>query len=423
MFSLDIEGTSGTINHARLVERPELQRPRRRPASTSASRAPARAASSSPRPTASARSTKAAASRSASTIPCPPAATPVRRSTRCTVTSRCDRTAVRPRGRDRRASVYVTVTACVPVRRPSHPASVPVSGRPRDQSADGPTQTAAALRRRHVPRVETPPQPGVRDAVRAGLRLLPRGHAQRPDVYVSERSIVLVFDAHELRRTELRTRSRSTLGRQRRPRRGHADRHGEPLGDPAGLQPERPPALLRRRDRPQRRGRRSTTTTSPTSSSRSSTRTRSIRTTTASCSRAGATRDRPHPPGDRADRQVRDLARERADRRQTVVVDLKLSDLSPDPTRVCLTSTDPRFAQLAELPLVPSDPTTARRTRAIYTRHVHRRRTGSPGHRHDPRAQRLRAGGPAQHDDHAHDRPAADDRHAKYLAVPGGSGR
>ena len=41
-----------------------------------------------------------------------------------------------------------------------------------------------------------------------------------------------------------------------------------------------------------------------------------------------------------------------------VYVDLNLSDLAPDPARVCLTSDDPRFDGSAYSPLVPGDPTT-----------------------------------------------------------------
>src|SRR5262249_18321808 len=41
-----------------------------------------------------------------------------------------------------------------------------------------------------------------------------------------------------------------------------------------------------------------------------------------------------------------------------VVVDLKLSDLLPDPSRLCLTSSDSRFDRSAYPALVPGDPTT-----------------------------------------------------------------
>src|SRR5205814_2623493 len=50
----------------------------------------------------------------------------------------------------------------------------------------------------------------------------------------------------------------------------------------------------------------------------------------------------------------------------TVTVDLTLSDITPDPARVCLSSLDPRFSSNLNKPVVPSDPTTCPANTSVY---------------------------------------------------------
>ena len=232
VFSLDIEGTSEHDQPRRHVGRPALQRPGRR------RRRPQRRAAWPGQVVITETGGGSAVYEggcfaTSVTVPCP-GYLPVPSLDSYTV-----HLAAAPTCLGGECLVYVTVSAAYPPgsEHPSLYRAVP--GRP-----------AAGHGRRHVP-VEDgidadigggPLSPAAAERVESGSRS-------------SNRSLVLVLQrlGRELPEVERRP-DRLDVGRERRARRGHPHRHRVSLGHPAELRHDEAAHLLRRRDRPQRRG-------------------------------------------------------------------------------------------------------------------------------------------------------------------------
>ena len=375
VFSLDIEGTSGTINHARLVGRPELQRHRRgRRRPERRARRPGQRRDHGDR-----RLHGGLRGRLLQ-----PAGAGLHAGAGARLVHRAPRreAELRPGVADADCKVYVTVSAAYPPNSEHPSLSSPYP--------DGPP---SRQRRRHVP---------ARDE-------RPRCRARAADLY---RQITLNGVAQQSRSARSCSSSTARTGRARRTstsarsttrsRRARAIVTVEPLRDPAALRRDRRRALLRRRDRAQRRGRRSTTTTSRAcSSSQLDPNTGNPDNTTVALEGWGSTTDR---PAIRSRSSSTGTASSLASAPTgTVVVNIELSDVPPDTPASALRAPT-RASTLGRRVRRPERPDRLPRERHVYTVDVQQLNWFLPVLVDVHARNDFAPPGSAQHHDHAHDR-------------------